>query len=210
MSTYNWVEIKAKLKEAVLTLPHFLRNPVQGMRNLPNWDWPELLILPPAFALACGLLKNLIDRDLMGFFIDIVISPLAAIVVTGIVAGWFFYGFKFVFHVEVPFRAIYTHLVFAAIPSQITNIGTKFLPPISVLGLAASIYLLYIGFTHNFALDGRKLRKMFIALFSVFFLWHALQVFNRNYRSDGIRAKALPESLDILEKELSGESSEAQ
>jgi hypothetical protein len=205
--TYSWVEIKAKLREDILTLPHFLRNPVQGMRNLPNWDWPTLLILPPAFALACGMLKNMIDKDLIGFFIDIPLSPIASVVVTGLIAGWFYYGFKFVFHVEVPFRSIYTHVVFAAIPTQLTNIGTKYLPPVNVLGLAVSIYLLHTGFTHNYMLDNRKLKKMFIALFSIFCLWWAVQIFKANYRQDSVRFKALPESLDILEKELSGEGS---
>jgi hypothetical protein len=207
---FNWVEIKAKLREDVLTLPHFLRNPVQGMRNLPNWDWPTLLILPPAFALACGMLKNLIDRDLIGFFLDIVVSPVASVVVTGLIAAWFFYGFKFVFHLEVPFRSIYTHVVFAAIPTQLTNIGTKYLPPVNVLGLAASIYLLHTGFTHSYQLDSRKLKKLFIALFSIYCLWWAAQIFKATYRHDGMRSKALPESLDILEKELNGTSSEGE
>lgn len=208
--THNWTEIKAKVREAALTLPHFFRNPIQGMRNLPNWDWYELLILPPAFALGCGMLKNMIDRDLIGFFLDIVISPVASVVVTGLVAAWFYYGFKFMFHVEVPFRAIYTHVVFAAIPTQVTNIATKYLPPINILGLAMSIYLLHTGFTHNFSLDHRKLKKLFTALFSVFCLYWAVQLFKTHYRSDALRTKATPESLDILEKELSGEQPEGQ
>ncbi len=205
MMKHTWIEIKVKLREAVVTLPHFLRNPVQGMRQLPNWDWPELLILPPAFALICGLFKNMIERDVVGFFTDIVISPIASVVVTGIVAGWFYYGFKFFFHREVDFRLIYTHIVFAAIPAQVTNIGTKFLPPINFLGLAVSIYLLHIGFVHNFTLDARKLKKLFVGLFSVFVLWWAVQIYKTNYHRDSLRIKATPESLDILEKELSPE-----
>ena len=203
MSTHSWVEIKAKLKEAILALPHFFRNPVQGMRTLPDWDWPTLLILPPAFALACGTVKNLIERDVLGLFTDILISPLAAVVVTGIVTGWFYYGFKFFFHREVAFRSIYTHIVFAAIPAQVTNIGTKFFPPINFLGLAMSIYLLHIGFVHNFTLDARKLKKLFIGLFTVFVLWWAVQLYKVNYHRDSLRIKATPESLDILERELS-------
>jgi len=203
MSTYTWAHIKQKLREDVMALPHFFRNPVQGMRQLPVWDWPTLLILPPAFALACGMIKNMIDRDVIGFFTDIVISPIASVAVTGIVAGWFFYGFKFFFNREVPFRDIYTHVVFAAIPAQVTNIGTKFLPPINFLGVAAAIYLLYTGFVHNFTLEPRKLRHLFTALFAIYVLWWAVQLFKVNYRHESLKIKATPESLDILEKELS-------
>lgn len=202
---YTWVEIKAKLREDTLSLPHFLRNPVQGMRQLPNWDWPTLLILPPAFALACGMLKNMVDRDIIGFFTDILISPVASVVVIGIVAGWFYYGFKFFFDREVDFRVIYTHVVFAAIPAQVTNIGTKFLPPINFLGVGAAIYLLHIGFVHNFTLNPAKLRKMFIGLFMVFVLWWAVQFLKLTYRQDSLKVKATPESLDILEKELNND-----
>lgn len=199
---YTWVEIKAKLREDILTLPHFFRNPVQGMRQLPQWDWPTLLILPPAFALACGAVKNLIDRDVVGLFTDILISPLASIVVSGIVAGWFYYGFKFFFEREIDFRSIYTHVVFAAIPAQITNIGTKFLPPINFLGVLAAIYLLYTGFVFNYTLDSRKLKRLFVALFAVYLLWWAVQIYKISYRRDSLKIKATPESLDILEKEL--------
>ena len=202
MSTHSWVEIKAKLREAILWLPNFFANPVQGMRQLPDWDWPTLLILPPSFALACGTIKNLIERDVLGLFTDILIAPLAAVVVTGIVAAWFFYGFKFFFHREIPFRAIYTHLVFAAIPAQVTNIATKYIPLLNFPGLVVSIYLLHIGFVHNFTLDSRRLKHLFIGLFTVFVLWWAVQFYKVSYHRDSLRIRATPESLDILEKEL--------
>lgn len=202
MSTYTWVETKAKLKEAILALPHFLRNPVQGMRQLPDWDWHTLLILPPAFALACGTIKNIIDRDFIGLFTDILISPLASIVVISLTTGLFYYLFKFAFEKDLPFRAIYIHVVFAALPAQITNIATKFLPPINILGLAATMYLLHSGFVHNFNVDSNKLKKLFTAGFAVFVLWWAVQLFKVHYHSEGLRIKATPESLDILEKEL--------
>lgn len=203
MSKFNWQDIKFKLKEAIFALPHFFKNPVQGMRELPHWDWPTLLILQMAFALFCGELKNMIERDIIGFFTDIVISPLAAVAVTAIISGWFYYGIKFVFGREVSFHSLYTHVVFAGIPAQISYIVTKHFPPVNILGLAVSVYLLHVGFVHNYQLDKGKLKKLFIGLMVLFTTWWAVQFVSMNVRRDSLRQKATPESLDILEKELS-------
>lgn len=203
MSSYNWSDIKLKLKEALFALPHFFKNPVQGMRELPTWDWPTLLILQMAFALVCGELKNMIERDIIGFFTDIVISPIAAVALTGIIAGWFYYGIKFIFGREVSFHSLYTHVVFAGIPAQISYIVTKHFPPVNILGLAVSIFLLHVGFVHNFQLERKKLKKLFAGLIVLFAAWWAFQFVGSTVRRDTLRQKATPESLDILEKELS-------
>lgn len=208
MSMYNWVDIKAKLKEAILALPHFFKNPVQGMKQIPNWEWPETLILQGAFALACGEMKNVIERDVIGFFTDIVLSPLAAYVVTAIAAGVFYYLLRFFFQREADYRTIYLHIVFAGIPAQISYIVTKFFPPVNLLGLAVAIYLLHVGLVFRFQIDGQKLKKIFLGVFALFVIWWGFQIYTVNFRRESLRQKALPESLDILEKELSNDKGE--
>ncbi|NJM10453.1 MAG: hypothetical protein HC883_06295, partial [Bdellovibrionaceae bacterium] len=87
MPNINWTLIREKLKKAVLTLPHFFKNPVQGMRTLPDWDWPTMLLLQGAFAAACAVIANVLDRDIVGIVTGLVIAPISSIVVVAVITG---------------------------------------------------------------------------------------------------------------------------
>lgn len=209
MKNIDWaalkIKLREKLKEAVLVLPHFLKNPVQGMKSLPDWDWLTMIVLQTAFALACSTLGNLLERDIFGLITGIVVAPLRIVVLTGVGAGFFYYTFMFFFQREIPFRSLYLHLVFATIPMQIVAMAHFLLPPISILGLMATLALLQIGFQHNFYLDKNKLRKLLGVILAAFAIFWLVQFIGYTSRHQSLKMKATPESLDILEKELSSE-----
>jgi hypothetical protein len=198
----NWTLIRAKVKEAVLVLPHFFKNPVQGMRMLPDWDWPEMLILEAAFSAACAFIGNLIARNLLGMITGIVIAPLATLIALGIGAGFFYYTFKFFFQRDIPYRQIYQTLVFASIPLILVGIISLLIPPIVLLGCVGMMLLLYIGFTDNFHLERPRIKKLLIGLTLLYAVSWAVALVRTTSRHERMRLKATPESLDILEKEL--------
>jgi hypothetical protein len=198
----NWTLIRAKVKEAVLVLPHFFKNPVQGMRMLPDWEWPEMLILEAAFAAACAFIGNLIARNLLGMITGIVIAPLATLIALGIGAGFFYYTFKFFFQRDIPYRQIFQTLVFASIPLMLVGIISPLIPPIVLLGCVAMMLLLYIGFTDNFHLERPRIKKLLIGLTLLYAVSWAVALVRTTSRHERMRLKATPESLDILEKEL--------
>lgn len=202
MRKINWVQLRAKLKEAILALPHFFKNPVQGMRTLPDWDWSTMLLLQTSFSAACAVLGNLLERDLLGVFTGLVLAPIAAVVVTAVGTGFFYYTFLFFFKREVPFRQIYLHVLFAAIPLQITSVVTPLIPPMILIGVASSLFLLFIGFVENFSIERQKAQKLLIAIGVIYTLFWGFQLFNSTSKHERMRLKATPESLDILEKEL--------
>lgn len=206
MNNINWTLIRAKVKEAVLVLPHFFKNPVQGMRTLPDWEWPEMLILEAAFAASCALISNLIERNIIWMITGIVIAPIATILVIGIGAGFFYYTFKFFFQREIPFRQIFQTLVFASIPLMLTGIVSPIIPPIVLLGCGAMMMLLYIGFTDNFHLERPRIKKLLIGLTLLYVAFWAFALVRTTSRHERMRMKATPESLDILEKELNNDS----
>jgi hypothetical protein len=198
----NWTLIRAKVKEAVLVLPHFFKNPVQGMRTLPDWEWPEMLILEGAFSAACAFIGNLIARNLLGMITGIVIAPLATLIALGIGAGFFYYTFKFFFHRDIPYRQIFQTLVFASIPLMIVGVVSPLMPPIVLLGCVAMMMLLYVGFTDNFHLERPRIKKLLIGLTLLYAVSWAVALVRTTSRHERMRLKATPESLDILEKEL--------
>ncbi len=202
MRDINWPSIKAKLREAILVLPHFFRNPVEGMRTLPDWEWPETLILQAIFAAGVAFISNLLDRDILGAITGLIIAPISFIALTAVGSGVFFYLFKFYFHREVEFRMLYIHMLFAAIPTMLVSIVAFMLPPVLLIGAFATALLLYVGFVSNFQLPQRKLRNVLISFFAAYAIFWAFTLIGNNNRHKSMRMKATPESLDILEKEL--------
>ncbi len=95
MKNINWTLIRARPREAILVLPHFFKNPIQGMRTLPVWDWPTILILQGAFAAICAILTSAVARNLLGMFTGIVIGPITQMLLISISAGFFYYIFQF-------------------------------------------------------------------------------------------------------------------
>ncbi len=198
----DWADIKARLREAVLILPNFFKNPVQGMRNLPHWDWPTMLILQGILAAVTTVLAQVIGRDYIGAVVGIVIAPITSYLILFIGSGFFYYLFMFFFQREIPYRQIYTHLLFASVPAALVSILTSFVPPVILLGLIATCLLLYVGFVDNFHLDRRKVRNVLIGLMIGYIVFWIFQIIRMTSRHDSMRLKATPESLDILEKEL--------
>jgi hypothetical protein len=202
MMNVNWPLIRARLKEAVLVLPHFFKNPVQGMRHLPDWQWPEMLILQAAFAAICAVLTNAVGRHWLLMLTGLIIGPLTQLLVVSISAGFFYYIFLFFFKREIPYRAIYLHLIFAAVPALILNILSPMLPPVLLIGASASLLLLFVGFVDNFHLDPARLRKLLGGLLAIYATMWIIQMIGSTSRHHRLRERATPESLDILEKEL--------
>jgi hypothetical protein len=203
MNHLHWPTIKAKVREAILVLPHFFKNPVQGMRALPQWEWPETLILQALFAASCAVLGKLIERDFIGLLLSLVIAPIAFILCVAIGTGFFYYVFKFFFAREVPFRQIYMHVLFAAIPTLIVSIIASLIPPIMLLGVVGTMILLGVGFVANFQLPARKVRNMLLGLLALYTVFWVISLVGTSTKQKSIRVRATPESLDILEKELS-------
>lgn len=202
MMHINWNVTRAKLKEAVLALPHFFKNPVQAMRTLPDWDWPTMLLLQGAFAAACAVIANLLERDILGMITGLIIAPISSIVVVAVGAGFFMYTFQFLFKRQVPYRQIYLHMIFAAIPIQITATASPIVPPLILVGIVAAAFLLFVGFVDVFHLERDKTKKLLGGMVLIYVLFWGIQLVSYSSKQERQRIKATPESLDILEKEL--------
>ena len=202
MNSIHWADLKQRIREDIVVLPHFLRNPVQGMRALPHWEWPTLLILQGAFAAACAVLGNLLERDWLGVVVGLVLAPLLNILITGIAAGFFYYLFIFAFRRDVPYRQIYLQVAFASIPMVILNMVAFLLPPLVLLGSATTLILLYVGFIAGFHIPAKPIRNLFIGIFLLQALYWCFQQVQTSTHHKSLRQRATPETLDILEREL--------
>ncbi len=205
MINARWEHIKIQLLETQSFSRRFVRNPIESMRSLPVLDWPVLLGLHSAIAASCGILGGLIERNWLGAIASLLVAPLAALILTFLFSGIFYYVIQFAFGKTPDFYRLVQNVVFAVIPSQVLGIISGLVPPIFLLGVAATLMLLYVGLVSNLGLEAKKLKNIFLSLFAVVAVYWVVQLVSMSSSSNRIRLKATPESLDILEKEMQSE-----
>ncbi len=201
-TSFEWSRYRLGLLQAIRTLPHFLKNPIEGMRQLPDWDWPTLLTLQGAFAAGCGLLGGIVERHALTAIVSFFILPIVANAVNFILSGFFFYIFMFSFRQHIDYRRIYTHLLFASIPILLVSILSPLIPMVGLIGLGAASLLLIVGFSVNFGMPVKKVRNLIFGLFLAYAALLIVQMITWRGGKENLRIRATPESLDILEKEL--------
>lgn len=201
-ASFDWVRFRHSLKQAIHTLPHFLKNPVEGMRQLPDWDWPTLTTLQAGLAAISGFLGGLAERHILSAIVAIFVLPIVANAFNFILSGFFYYVFMFAFHAQTEYRRIYTHLLFASIPVCLVLILSPIVPLIVLVGLGAASALLIIGFSHNFGFPIKKVRNLLFGMFLAYAAILVIQLISWHGGREKLRVRATPESLDILEKEL--------
>jgi hypothetical protein len=201
----SYTHFKEIFLQALYALPRFLKNPIQGIKDLPEWEWPVVLALQAALGLVCGLLAALLSGSVLLIITSIFIAPISTVVMNLILSGFFYYTFLFFFKIEVSYKLIVTHLLFASFPVLVSNIIAPLVPLIGVLGVIASAYLLYIGFRANLNADEKRLRILMGGLVVIYILSFAGQMVRFHQPDQTMKTRATPESLDILEKELQGQ-----
>jgi hypothetical protein len=202
MINMNWPIIKAKLREDIIALPQFLKNPIQGMRNLPHWEWPTILILQGAYAAICSVIANFIERDYFGVVTGIVVAPVANFILAALATSFFHYFFLYFLKRQISFRAIYLHVIFAAIPLMFTTMVAFLVPPLVLVGMLASLMLLYVGFVDTFQMPKKPVRNALAVIFLLMVGGWTYQLLQSPHKHKHTHEGATPETLDILEKEL--------
>ncbi|MGE0762047.1 MAG: hypothetical protein AB7N80_02095 [Bdellovibrionales bacterium] len=201
-SGFPWDQWRSRLREAGLLLLRFARNPIEGMRNLPDWDWPFLLVCQAIAAAVCGVAAGITSHSILSVFTGLFFAPISNAIGTAVIAGFFYYTFGFVLHRPAVYQKIYTNLVFASLPAMLMWTVAPLLPPLSLLGLAASGFLLLVGFVDNLGQERRTMVRFLAGLYAVFVIFWITSAISHRRQVEVFRDKATPESLDILEREL--------
>ncbi|MEK6556261.1 MAG: YIP1 family protein, partial [Bdellovibrionota bacterium] len=151
---------KAQALECARVLLQFLKNPVLGMRQLPTWDWPTLILFHTALAATFGFLGGLISLRFGRVFSGLIIYPISTLFIVAIISGFFYYTFLFIYHRELDFKKLVTLVVFAHLPNTFLSIFAYHLPPIILMGVAASGMLLIVGLTELSQIDRKKIIQL--------------------------------------------------
>lgn len=169
------------IRNSLRLLTDYLRNPILGIQRLPEWGWDELLFHVIAFTAVTGSIAGLVQSSVGNILYGLLIIPLVTFVLI-LVGGFFFYFFFQVFAGRtLSLRKIMTLIFFANIPFFIFQTVAVYFPPISLIGLAFTGFILITGFTSVFGLERRLVSRTILlvyAMFALVWLWSRLDAIN--------------------------------
>ncbi len=198
----DWDVLKADLRRALDDLKVFFRHPLQAMTYVPKWSLVTSLIIAGALGVASGVLAAVLNRSFMGFVASLFIVPFSSIVFLSLASGFFYYVFLLVLKREVSLRDLFIAHIFAAIPTFLCLTLSQILPPILLVGVAASLYLLRVSYVAVFGADRKLMTRILVGLFAFYAACWIMNSLNLEKSRQSLKKMATPESLDILEKEL--------
>jgi len=119
-----------------------------------------------------------------------------------VLSGLFYYIFLFFYQRELSYLRIFEHFVFASIPAVLISTVSPFLPPMTLVGVAATGLLLVVGFVENFQIPKKPLTKLIAGLFMVYVLIWISSSINFYQDKKEFQQKHSPINTKILEEEF--------
>jgi hypothetical protein len=157
----------------------YLKHPINKIKNLPDWPWSTLILAMVGFTMITGLLSGLVPPSFFRALGGLLVSPIVSLIMSVLGSLFVYYYFQVFEKRTVSFRKIFTLIFFANIPFFLFQIGSEYLPPISLVGFAFTAMLLAVGLNENFSMEKRRAIRLAIILFAVVFLiwlWNRIDV----------------------------------
>lgn len=197
---------RQKVNEVLRYLVEFLKNPVQGMRTPPQWEWQVLLIFNATLAAAFGVLTGIVKFSFAQIFAGLIVSPISNTFIVIVVTGFFYYTFLFFFKREVPPKKLLAIVILANLaPIAFTPIEA-YLPQANIVSLTAMTLLLYVGFVENTGIDRKKIGRLLGGLFVVFLVFWIYSTISITQEKKSLKNFTTPGTLDILEQDFNSDS----
>ena len=175
MSFFNNLQYKSK--KSVVFLIWFFQNPIEQIKKIPDWSLRNLLIVHFVFSIFSGLLAGIVSFNKWNVLFGVLLFPFISMVLTLVLSTFFYYYFQVFEKKTVSFLRLLSLIVFANFPFFILQIGSNYLPPISIVGLLFSGMLIIVGLTENFQMQKkRSIRLVGIIWMLILLVWIANRI----------------------------------
>lgn len=206
-------DLRAELLSGLDYFKKFLRNPVESLKSVPDWSWPALIIIISVVAIFLGALtgfgsirfspfKISVTSLIAGFFV----SPISALIVTGILSGLTYYTALFIYRTELNFKKIMSLVFLSCLPWLVIAPALDYLPILNPVAVILCSLIAIVAFTENTTLSRRQIFRMVGTLTTIFIIFWVINMINWSGNSSKNYRQIPSESLDILERELKGTS----
>lgn len=144
------------IKSLIQDLIAFVKNPIEKIAKLPDWNWPSVFTIQILLALCSGLLSGLIKlnfyRVLYGLFLMPIVTTISAL----LLALFIYYYFQFMENRTESFRKIFILVILSSIPFYIFQIVSEYFAPITLIGFGFTSLLAIVGLNENFKVERKR------------------------------------------------------
>jgi hypothetical protein len=166
------------VKELMEYLIEFVKNPVEKIKTLPDWNWGSLFLLHLVLSVISGVLAGALKINLLRVAAGLFIMPVVATTTALLMAMFLYYYFQFFEKRTESFRKLFTLVVLSSIPFYFFQIVSEYFSFISVIGFAMTSLLGMVGLCENFKVEKQRASIVAGFLFVLVFLtWLRTNVF---------------------------------
>ena len=144
------------IKLIVQFLIDFVKNPLQKISLLPDWNWTSLFILQILFAVISGTFAGLIKLSFYGVLFGIIIMPVVSTVAALLLTLFLYYYFQFFENKTEPFKKLFTLVILSSLPFYLFQILSDYFAPVTLIGFAFTSLLAVVGLHENFGLTKKR------------------------------------------------------
>lgn len=144
------------IQKIIQFLIEFIKNPVQHIALLPDWNWTSLFVLQVVLAVLSGSLSGLIKLNFYSVAFGIVIMPVVSTVAALLLALFLYYYFQFFEKRTEDFRRIFTLVILSSLPFYVFQILSEYFAPVTLIGFAFTSLLAVVGLTENFSVAKKR------------------------------------------------------
>lgn len=158
---------KIDIKALVEYLVEYVKNPIQKISQLPDWNWPSILTVQILLSIASGLLAGLIKLNFYRVAAGIFLMPIVSTTAALLLSLFIYYYFQFFENRTVIYRKIFMLVILASIPFYLFQILSEYISFISVVGFAFTSLLAVVGLCENFQVERKRAYLLVGMLFAL-------------------------------------------
>ena len=156
-----------EIKKIIEYLIEFVKNPMQKISQIPDWNWSSIIIVQITIAVASGVLAGLIKFNFYRVASGIFLMPFISTITSALLSIFFYYYFQFFENKTENFRKLFILVILTSIPFYIFQIISEYFAPISLVGVGFTCLLGVVGLTDNFNLPRKRAMQLMAVIFVI-------------------------------------------
>ncbi len=158
------------LKSLADFLIEFIKQPLQKISNLPDWNWASLFVVHIFLSIASGVLAGLLKLNFYRVAAGLFLMPIVSTVSVLMMSLFLYYYFQFFENRTENFRKIFTLVVLSSIPFYVFQIISEYFSVISIVGFAFASLLSVVGLCDNFNIERKRAYQVIGLVFILFII----------------------------------------
>ncbi len=161
---------QVNFQELIDFLIAFIKNPIEKIKKLPDWNWPSLFVFNLILSIISGVLAGLLKFNFYRIAAGLFLMPVVATIAALLMAMFLYYYFQFFEGKTESYRKLFNLVILTAVPFYLFQVLSEYLSFISVVGFGMSSLLGVVGLCENFDLHRKRAYIVVGSLFTLVLL----------------------------------------